>query len=93
MSQASFSKARIQMTVLSILSVGLALIFGIILLNIGLSVGNPGGEYTLEMITTIGAFTMTGVGVLLLSFGLFAIGLTLALLRIFKSLETDQTES
>ena len=93
MSQASFSTARLQMTVLSILSVVTALIVGIILLNIGLSVGNPGDEPTLEMIATTAAFTTTGVGALLLSFGLFATGVTLALLRIFKSLETESTES
>ncbi len=89
----SFSVARMQLTLLTVLSLVAAVIFGLLLLYMGLSVGNPGEEASLETIATISAFTMTGVGALLLSFAAFAVGVTLSLLQIFKALEPEQADS
>ena len=78
------NKARIAMTVLGLISVGLSLICGLFLLYYGLSVqgfptvGLDGGP-TAELLI---AFTLTGVGALLTSFALFASGASFALIKL-----------
>ena len=86
------SAVRIQLVVLSIISVTLSLVSGLFLLWFGLSVEvseAPATDHGLGA-EVLSAFAVTGVGALLTAFGLFAAGASIALLRLLS--ERDKPE-
>ena len=84
MSRPTISKTRILLTVTTVLCVALSLVSGLLLLYVGLSFGGPGSTMTLEDLGVLVGFTLTGVGVGLTCFAVFAVGVAVALLGIYR---------
>ena len=87
MSKQSFSAARIQLTVLSLIATAASAIAGGILLVVSMTAEASNAGSQLEDLAVFGAFSAMGVGVLLVSFAMFVVGVTLSLLKIFRALE------
>ena len=87
LSKQSFSAARIQLTVLSLIASLASAAAGAILLVAGLAVDSTGATFGMDDLAVLGAFTVTGVGVLLVAFAMFVVGVAVSLLKVFRALE------
>jgi len=79
------SAVRIQLVVLSGISVALSVVAGMFLLWFGLSVEGSQTPGTGTGAEILSAFAVTGVGILLTAFGLFAAGSSIALVNLLDA--------